>query len=218
LDTDGVAVPGRTVRSLRQRYEIYLEPEPFKIGQYIPYTPEEDAQILQSRNVAKLRFPVIARALGRNLASVHGRYSKLMGVSDPTYVPRHESMLPTEVAKIMELRKAGFTYDSIARSLGRSESTVRTKHLSVGGGLQGVGGGRYTPEEDAKLIAMKSNALSLTTIAKRLQRTVPSVHNRAGRLRDLGRLQRPGRKKSSEVASSEARKIKLEDEEKASGK
>ena len=76
---------------------------------------------------------------------------------------------------------------------------------------------RYTPEEDAELIAMKSTALSEATIAERLQRTASSVRSRIWHLRDVGRLPRPERKKSSGVASG-ARKAKLEDEEKASGR
>lgn len=107
-----------------------------------------------------------------------------------------------EIARIVELREAGWGYARIAAEMGCSANTITwhcLRHAAdpprPGRCWAGVKGPavmrrgnhvvrRYTPEEDERLLAMEQEGLGVCEIARRLGRKPNSV---IGRLMTLAR-------------------------------
>lgn len=147
------------------------------------FTPDEDAAILAGVRDG-LTDVEIARRLGRIVGSVRGRHHYLSARGDlPAGAVPRSSYTPDEDGYIRIARASGAKWSEIARVLGRSPATVcahykNINHLRDGARPPARRSSRYTPAEDAAILAGVRDGLTDAETARMLGRTAYSVAKR----------------------------------------
>lgn len=148
------------------------------------YSLDEDKKLLDLREVQRLPWADIAEYLpNRRERSLASRYEKLRPQIDTRVrVLKKGSWTVTQTEELKRLVAAGEKNDAIAMALNKSTDAVRVKCYS----LSSVNGNvdalqrqytrqRWTPEEVARLLNLKSKGHTLTQIARRLGRTFDGI-------------------------------------------
>lgn len=122
-----------------------------------------------------------AALLGRTTGSVNNK-AGLLGLRS-RFKP-DEWWTAERLAKLRELRTAGFTWAQIVEKLGRSEGTCRRMARTLGfkRAPQATNGRAWTPEEDQHLLDMMTAGWAAAQVAERLGRTIYAIKARWGML------------------------------------
>lgn len=174
---------GRLTCSVWKRRQILARGKP----QPRWFTAEEDRILLHQRSMG-VSFPDIGKILRRPVQSVYSRYKSL--TSSKSDLPPREYKIrrftPEEDEKIVSMVKNNITDFEISERLGRSPSSVRTRHrmLSARGDLPPFQISRksFSRAEDDAILSGAAAGLTDREIAQKIDRETYSVRVRRERL------------------------------------
>lgn len=103
-----------------------------KTFQAVNWTPEEDQRLVQVLGTRGITYPEVAKLFDRSEAAVKRRLHDLGVKVRPVRLENHIKYTPEEVKTLLRMAQDGFSYETIAQSLGKSALGVRGKLERMG--------------------------------------------------------------------------------------
>lgn len=98
-----------------------------KTARAVDWTPTEDQRLAQLVRIDDMTYPKLAEAFNRSEAAIKRRLYDLDIKFRPVRLNNHIKYKPEEVRLLVEMAEAGYSFDTIARKIGKSALGVRGK-------------------------------------------------------------------------------------------